>query len=88
MPWCFRQQYHLRVISIIDCFEVYIEKPGDFVSKTDTWSSYKLYNTAKYLISITPQGTVSFISKGYGRRISDKFITENQAVCPNLDVEI
>ena len=33
--------------------------------------------TAKFLIGITPQGTVSFISKGWGGRTSDNFITEH-----------
>ena len=47
------------------------------MSKAVTWSTYKHHNTVKYLISITPQGTVSFISKGYGGRVSDKYITEN-----------
>lgn len=47
------------------------------MSKTATWSTYKHYNTAKYLISVTPQGTISFLSKAYGGRVSDKFITEN-----------
>ena len=27
MPWCFRSHYDLRITSIIDCFEVFIEKP-------------------------------------------------------------
>ena len=41
------------------------------------WSQYKHYNTAKYLISITPQGVISFISRMWGGRASDQFITEN-----------
>ena len=74
MPWCFRSHYGLTVTSIIDCFELFIEKPCDLMSKAVTWSTYKHHNTVKYLISITPQGTVSFISKGYGGRASDKLV--------------
>lgn len=77
MPWCFGAHYGLGVTSIIDCFELFIEKPIDLMSKTATWSTYKHYNTVKYLISITPQGTVNFISKGYAGRASDKYITED-----------
>ena len=68
MPWCFRSHYDLKVTSIIDCFELFIEKPTALMAKAATWSTYKHHNTVKYLISITPQGTVSFISKGYGGR--------------------
>ena len=42
-----------------------------------TWSSYKHYNTTKYLISMTPQVTISFVSKGWGVRTSDQYITEH-----------
>ena len=42
-----------------------------------TWSTYKSHNTAKFLIGITPQGTICFISKGWEGRTSDQFITEN-----------
>ena len=76
-PWWFRPHYRLRVTSIIDCFELFIEKPIDLMSKTATWSTYKHYNTVKCLISITTQGTVNFISKGYTGRASDKYITED-----------
>ena len=38
MPWCFRSHYGLSVTSIIDCFEIFIEKPMDLMSKTATWS--------------------------------------------------
>ena len=77
MPWCFRPNFGLNVTSIIDCFELFIEKPGDLLCRAATWSQYKHHNTAKYLVSVTPQGTINFISKGYGGRVSDKYITED-----------
>jgi len=36
------------------------------------------------LIAITPQGVVSFISEGWGGRVSDKHITENCMFLKNL----
>ena len=84
MPFCFRQNYGLRVTSIIDCFELFIEKLSDLLAKSCTWSQYKHYNTAKYLISITPQGIISYISNGWGGRASDKYIVENSGYLRNL----
>ena len=84
MPFCFRPNYGLRVTSIIDCFELFIEKPSELLAKSCTWSQYKHYNTAKYLISITPQGVISFISNGWGGRASDKYIVENSGYLNHL----
>lgn len=84
MPFCFRVHYGLRVTAIIDCFELFIEKPSNLLAKTCTWSQYKHYNTAKYLIAIAPQGVITFISKGWGGRVSDKHITENSAFLNNI----
>lgn len=69
---------------IIDCFEIGIEKPSSLKAKAQTWSSYKNKNTVKYLIAITPQGVISFISQGWGGRTSDKHITENCSLLNNL----
>ena len=40
------------------------------------WSNYKHHNTVKFLIGISPQGVVSFISEGWGGHVSDIQRTE------------
>ena len=45
-------------VEIIDCSEVFIERPKNLTARTQTWSNYKHNNTAKYLIDITPSGAV------------------------------
>ncbi|XP_046392029.1 uncharacterized protein LOC124160260 [Ischnura elegans] len=82
LPIPFRARY-AKVESIIDCFEVEIEKPSNPLSQALTWSEYKKCNTLKYLVSCTPDGLVNFVSKGYGGRASDAAIVED---CGFLEV--
>ena len=81
MPMVFRKHFP-RCVVIIDCFEIFLNRPTNLLARAQTFSSYKHHNTVKYLIGVTPQGTVSFISNGWGGRTSDKFITEH---CDLLD---
>ena len=70
---------------IIDCFEIFIERPSSNVlARAQTFSSYKHHNTVKYLIGITPQGTVCFISDGWGGHVSNKHLTENSGLLNHL----
>ena len=41
-------------------------------------------NTIKFLIVISPQGVITFISKAWGGRTSDKYLTKNSNFLNNL----
>lgn len=77
LPPTFRNATYNNVRHIIDCSEVFIETPQNLEMQTQTWSDYKHHNTAKFLISITPSGLINFVSKCWGGRASDKFITSS-----------
>ena len=77
MPMDFRKHFKTKVTIIIDCFEIFIERPSNLKDRAMTWSSYKHHNTVKYLIGIIPQGVISYISNGWGGRVSDKYLTEH-----------
>ncbi|CAC5403235.1 unnamed protein product [Mytilus coruscus] len=84
MPMEFRKYFGVKVSIIIDCFEVFIDRPSNLLAQAETWSNYKHHNTVKYLIGITPQGAVSYLSNGYGGRVSDKHLTEDCGMLQKL----
>lgn len=71
-----------RLRCIIDCTEIFIQKPSDLKLQAATWSDYKHHNTVKLLVGITPQGSIAFISELYGGRASDQHIVRT---CGFLD---
>ena len=83
MPSCF-QEHFKQCIVILDCFEIFSETPTDLKARAQTYSQYKSHNTAKVLLGITPQGTISFVSRPWGGRTSDEHLTENSGLLNNL----
>ena len=47
------------------------------MARAQTWSSYKHHNTVKFLVGISPQGAVTYISKAWGGHVSDVHLTEH-----------
>lgn len=72
----FRERYGHRRVHIIDCFEVATEEPMDPKAALSHHSSYKMRETTKFLISMSADGRVSFISHAYAGRCSDRKIAE------------
>ena len=62
---------------IIDSSEVFCERPTNLKARGQTWSNYEHHNTVKFLIGISRQGVVTFVSRGWGGRVSDVLLTES-----------
>ena len=62
MPRIFRDLYPCARC-IIDCSEIFIERPTAYQARAQTYSNYKKHNTVKFLIGISPYGAITFLSK-------------------------
>ncbi|XP_074113965.1 uncharacterized protein LOC141537024 [Cotesia typhae] len=62
---------------IIDCTEVNTEVPPEVKHRVLMYSNYKHHHTTKFLVGCTPNGFISYLSKGYGGRAGDCFITND-----------
>ena len=83
LPKRFKRFENVRII--IDCLELFIQKPNIPSSQKITWSSYKHWNTAKLLVGITPTGVISFIPPLWTGSISDKEIVKQSGLVNLLE---
>lgn len=60
---------------IIDCTEVFTQKPSSLQANKEVYSQYKSHTTVKFLVGISPHGAIVYISRAWGGRTSDKHIT-------------
>ncbi|CAH3117632.1 unnamed protein product [Porites lobata] len=94
MPDCFKFDYpftrtrsyynslKITVRVILDCTEIFIEKPSCFRAQSAT---YKSHNTAKGLVEISPQGAVTFVSDLFGGHASDRQIVVSSGILDLLE---
>ena len=76
MPQVLKYLYP-RTWCIIDCSEIFIECPCSYQARAQRYSNYKKHNTVLFLIGFTPCGAISYLSKCWGGRATDKCITMN-----------
>lgn len=84
LPRIFRNSQFYETVAIIDCFEIPMNVPSHLLDKVSAFSHYKHEHTAKYMISILPQGATNFISQGYCGRTSDQFIVDHSGFLDQL----
>lgn len=76
LPKAFMEKYP-HTTCIIDCTEIFIQRPSSLLARAQTYSNYKGHNTAKCLVCIAPNGLIMYISQCYGGRASDNYITKD-----------
>lgn len=83
MPKCFKKFRDTRVV--LDCTEVPADSPDCLHCRIRMFSHYKGRLTIKFLVGVTPSGLISFLSRVYGGRASDKKIFEESELITILE---
>lgn len=82
-PIIFQKFPNVRII--LDCTEIPVSKPKCLCCRVKTYSHYKTTQTIKFMVGISPSGLITFVSKAYGGRASDKAIFEQSGILNKLN---
>ena len=63
LPDVFRQ-YFPKLKIIVDCTEIFINRPKTYKARVQVYSNYKKHSIVKFLIACTPLSSISFHEHG------------------------
>ena len=79
------RQYFPKLTAIVYYSEIFTDRPKTYKARAQVYSNYKKHSTVKFIIACTPLGSISFISKVWGGRVSDIGIVKDSGLInPNL----
>ena len=79
MPESFKRTYS-TTRCIIDCTELFCQRPSSLAIQSSLYSHYKSHATYKGLLGISPSGAITFISQLFDGSISDKEIVRKSGI--------
>lgn len=62
LPSVFKSKFP-KLTSIVDCFEIFIDRPKNLHARANVYSNYKKHSTVKVFIACNPLGSVTCVSK-------------------------
>ena len=73
LPPVFRAQFP-RLTSMVDCFQIFIERPANLKARAQVYSNYKKHSRIKLFICCSPLGAITFLSPAWGEGATDNHI--------------
>ena len=77
LPNVFRKARYSNCRVILDCTEIFIKQSKSLDNEAYTWLACKHHSTIKFLVGVSPNGFITFLSNCYGAWASEKYITED-----------